>query len=204
MKNKIFTPFLLSFCLTGWSAQAQECPVAGDLNKGILITYDDDSEIEYWQRSPGIIEEVEIDPDNSSKYFIVTERGILEREYYTLADDGEVLDFVSLTYDLGKQSVFPLTKGKMIGGTQTELDEDGDELGKHLFSLWVDAQSQIQIGACAYDTIPVTLRTVHDYVPTEISLVYLPALDMGIVTLVDEWGSDPYGFTPVQIEVIPK
>ena len=89
MLFKLVTGFGMLAC-----SAAAECPVAGDLEKGIRVTFDDGFVIEYRAREPGVIEEGEIDPDDGSIFYIVTERGILEIENYERIGGGKkVTDF---------------------------------------------------------------------------------------------------------------
>ena len=187
------------------SAAQGACPVAGDLSTGIRVTFEDGIVIEYTEREPGIVEEAEIDSHDGSIYYIVTERGILEIENYSLFPDSTTPeDFVRFEYDFDKDVVFPLEPGKTDGGKQIMLNATGEEVDQAFIRYSVGNPGRFSVGACDYEMLPVQLNMNRGGSPMVIRLAYLPELDMSVVEGFYEFGYDPVLYEPLTFEVMKK
>ena len=200
MNNRILTTLLLTVFP---SVSLAACPEAGDLQNGIRIDFEDGTIIEYSEKQPGIIEEVEISPEDGALYYIVTERGILEIENYGRASaSDEIRDYVRYEYDFDTSLVFPLLPGKNGNGKLTEYDENDEKVEEAHILYGVGTLEEFRIGSCLYEAYPVQVNMKYaGSDPLVIQLAHLNDLGIAVVKGYYELGYDPVLYAPIGIEL---
>ncbi len=193
--------FGLALCGLALPAAGSACPLAADLATGIRILFEDGVVIEYTVPSPGLVEEVELEPDGS-RYHIITERGIFETASFSRPGGGKkVADRTRYEYDFETASVFPLDPGKTGGGKQLSFDDKGALLDEAFIGYGIGAPGTFSAGACTYASVPVQINMRYaDSGPLVIRLAYLPELDFAVIQGYYEWSYEPTLYVPLSME----
>ena len=120
----------LAVFATGSASMA--CPVAGDLTRGIEITFNDGHSSVYTQDANGVLTEKEVQPDGAS-FNYVTDNGVLETAYYELDSvDGDPQGWEGFRYSFDVGAIVPLAPWSGQSGYQIALDPNGAEIDKVL------------------------------------------------------------------------
>lgn len=192
---------LLCSALFALPVYAQDCPTAADLDGGIRV-FSPDGEVETFTRQSEHIVTAAFRFEQGEGSDSLLAQGIYLVQILDI-EGGKIQSDTRLTY------AFPLAAGTMpdpvpgsVWSTRaTLLDSNGvtDEAQTYNFG----AQTQLTIGACGYDMVPISVVYPENDDYTE-TLYYLPELGFALLAGAQDKGEEPDVYVFERIEAVTQ
>jgi hypothetical protein len=188
---------ILSAALTFPAAVLAQCPTHSDLDRGILFYVEGGDTEKFRQSTNGLIEATYMyGPGEGSRVLLA--QGIYLVELIDIENN-------QLKPDTRSTYGFPLTMDKLPkpspGGIWSvravSLDEDGLTSEMQIYRF--GAMTELTIGACSYDMIPIEIRYPEDDDTVDF-LHYMPALKLSYLSgTQDSDGASSYVYYDISV-----
>lgn len=178
------------------------CPMIGDLDMGIEIAFKDGHRSIYSRDAAGVLREQELQDDGSSFNYL-TANGVLETGYFEMAEaDGDPQGWETYSYTFEQADNLPLKPWSGQSGYQIAYAPDGAETNRTLFGYRTRDATDVQIGDCRYDALPLeTYYGAGGDGFRSINFLFLPELGIPVtISFADSGGSETW--EPVAIGVV--
>ena len=178
---------------------ALACPTAEDLATGIRLTQADGSVETFRRVSPAVVEQRTRYTDGYEALNLFGQ-GLHLMQLADLEEDGTISNILRFAYGVEAAEMPVPTAG---GSWQVEVGViEGFSTSREVQSQSYGAATEVTIGDCTYDAIPVTIDYLGDETDYSEEITYLPSLGFGYLTRWEEPGTAPDTYVHVKIEAV--
>jgi hypothetical protein len=188
--------FAITLACAPLAALAQ-CPTAADLETGIRFSVDQDATETFRTVRPGVVEAIFSYEDGFAS------RNLLAKGVYLL----EVVDIVDGVPDMGTRTTFAFPRNAEDmplpeTGAPLQFDvvvNDAGAFNRESQDYVVGSRTQVTIGTCTYDMLPIDVSFDPSPDNTVERLHYLPALGIAyLAASTYDGGRDDYDYNAIE------
>ena len=193
MTAKSSACLLAFFGAAHWSP-AVACPVAADLEIGVIVEFEGGDCTHIERTAAGVVRETEFIADLDEATVYESSNGVLETAYF--APFEEESEFFS--YSFPTDNLAPLSPYSGADGFRATLDISGQELERIAFSYESQELREISIGDCSFQSISFQTR-ISDATGSK-TVLYEFLVDLMIPIIVGfNYDDDADVFPPIHI-----
>ncbi len=186
MRHLLFFACLLPLCSGAAYAQSA-CPTVADLPGGIVVVDDQDATETFYPLTPGVIRSDYLDTDGTGSRTLLGQGVYLLQYLYLEGGAPQVNTRATTSYPMTPVDMPVPTPGGAWNTAFASVSETGRVSGEVLAAVFGDL-SELTIGACSYDMIPVTIDYQSD--GYQELIYFLPQLGFGLFVGTRNVGED--------------
>ena len=183
---------------------AEACPDGqAAARAGVTVTFDDDTVVTYLLGEDGIVAETARfvgagDPEGSG-YGVLALHGLYVIEDFDLADGERDAQTVERTEFPGGLDALPAPEPGLRWSQTVLVHQDGEPPFERRVALDVGAPRTLAVGACSYESWPVTLRHDDALADDLMGLEFLPSLGIALFVSLADFGGAADRYVPLEI-----